>query len=148
PAPGRPLGHNHAANRDGSDDWVALGWGFSWPANRRVMYNRCSAHPRGDPWPKEARLAPPFAPRDGKTYRGYVYGAAGQKKWAGLDVPDFVAAKAPDTPADPKGVGVATQDGASPFIMQADGKGWLYVPVGLKDGPFPTHYEPYESPVS
>ncbi len=56
--------------------------------------------------------------------------------------------KAPDTPADPKGVGVAFHDGASPFIMKADGKGWLFVPNGLVDGPLPTHYEPYESPVS
>ena len=29
--------------------------------------------------------------------------------------------------------------------MQADGKGWLYVPTGLQDGPLPTHYEPQES---
>src|SRR5262249_42922118 len=45
PTAAEPLGHNHAANRDGRDEWVALGWGFSWPANRRVMYNRCSADP-------------------------------------------------------------------------------------------------------
>jgi formate dehydrogenase major subunit len=31
--------------------------------------------------------------------------------------------------------------------MQADGKGWLFVPDGLVDGPLPTHYEPEESPV-
>jgi formate dehydrogenase major subunit len=30
--------------------------------------------------------------------------------------------------------------------MQADGKGWLYAPSGLMDGPMPTHYEPHESP--
>ena len=29
--------------------------------------------------------------------------------------------------------------------MQADGKGWIYVPAGLQDGPLPTHYEPQES---
>jgi formate dehydrogenase major subunit len=44
-------------------------------------------------------------------------------------------------------VGVDYHDGASPFIMKSDGKGWLYVPNGLLDGPLPTHYEPYESPV-
>jgi formate dehydrogenase major subunit len=146
PAPDRPMGHNHAANRNG-DDWVALGWGFSWPANRRVMYNRCSADPQGDPWPKEARLARQFAPRDGKSCRGYVYWDAGRKRWVGLDVPDFIADKPPDRPADPEGVGVAYQDGASPFIMQGDGKGWLYAPSSLKDGPLPTHYEPLESPL-
>jgi formate dehydrogenase major subunit len=47
----------------------------------------------------------------------------------------------------PNGVGLAYHDGASPFIMKSDGKGWLYVPAGLVDGPLPTHYEPYESPV-
>jgi formate dehydrogenase major subunit len=36
--------------------------------------------------------------------------------------------------------------GAEPFIMQADGRGWLYVPTGLADGPLPTHYEPQDSP--
>ena len=51
-----PDGHNHAANRNG-DDWVALGWAFAWPANRRVMYNRASADPKGNPWLKESCLA-------------------------------------------------------------------------------------------
>lgn len=142
----RAKGHNHAANRTG-DDWVALGWGFAWPANRRLMYNRASADPQGNPWPKEARLAGEFAKAGGKSMRGYVYWDAGQKKWVGLDVPDFAVAKAPGTPAKPNGVGLDFHDGASPFIMKADGKGWLYVPNGLVDGPLPTHYEPYESPV-
>jgi formate dehydrogenase major subunit len=31
--------------------------------------------------------------------------------------------------------------------MQSDGKGWLFAPHGLVDGPLPTHYEPHESPV-
>ena len=133
-------GKNHAADRN-PDDWVSLGWGFSWPANRRIMYNRCSADLNGNPWAKEARLAG----RHGK--RGYVYWDAEQKKWTGLDVPDFAATKAPNTPAKPNGVGMDTHDGASPFIMKADGKGWLYAPVGIVDGPIPTHFEPYESPV-
>jgi formate dehydrogenase major subunit len=139
-------GHNHAANRVG-DNWVALSWAFSWPANRRLMYNRCSADPSGDPWPKEARLATEFAKAGGKSMRGYVYWDADQKKWTGLDVPDFVATKPPDAKAKPNGVGLDYHDGASPFIMKPDGKGWLYVPNGLVDGPMPTHYEPYESPV-
>jgi formate dehydrogenase major subunit len=139
-------GKNQAANRKG-DDWVALGWGFSWPANRRLMYNRASADPKGNPWPKEARLAQQYPAADGTRMRGYVYWDSQQKKWVGLDVPDFILTKAPDTAAQPKGVGVAYHDGASPFIMKADGKGWLYVPSGLVDGPLPTHYEPYESPV-
>jgi formate dehydrogenase major subunit len=139
----RVTGHNHAANRAG-DDWVALGWAFAWPANRRVMYNRASADPAGRPWPKEARLARRYGTPGA---RGYVYWDPAAKKWAGLDVPDFAPAKPPTAAANPKGVGLETQDGASPFIMNADGKGWLFAPVGLKDGPLPTHYEPWESPV-
>jgi formate dehydrogenase major subunit len=146
PTTEEPNGHNHAANRK-DDDWVALGWGFSWPANRRLMYNRASADTKGDPWPKEARLAQEFAAAGGVQKRGYVYWDGDQKRWDGLDVPDFVLTKAPDTPAKPNGVGVDYHDGASPFIMKSDGKGWLYVPNGLVDGPVPTHYEPYESPV-
>jgi formate dehydrogenase major subunit len=146
PTPEEPNGHNHAANRK-DDDWVALGWGFSWPANRRLMYNRASADLKGNPWHKEARLAQEFAAVSGVQKRGYVYWDANQKRWDGLDVPDFVLNKAPDTPAKPNGVGLDYHDGASPFIMKADGKGWLYVPNGLLDGPLPTHYEPYESPV-
>src|SRR3712207_7974072 len=40
-----------------------------------------------------------------------------------------------------------SHSGADPFIMKADGKGWLFAPTGLLDGPLPAHYEPYESPV-
>ncbi len=143
PTPEEPAGHNWAANRSG-DDWVALKWGFAWPANRRVIYNRASADLKGRPWPKEARLARRFGPPGA---RGYVYWDPTQKKWTGLDVPDFPLTKSPQTPPKYPGIGVETQDGLGPFIMQADGKGWLYAPVGLKDGPLPTHYEPVESPV-
>jgi len=147
-------GKNQAANRHG-DDWVALGWGFAWPANRRIMYNRASADPKGNPWPKEARLARQYAAAAGEgapRHRGYVYwdpaAAQGKGQWVGLDVPDFPPAKAPTAAAKKGGVGLDAHDGASPFIMKADGKGWLFVPNGLVDGPLPTHYEPYESPVS
>jgi len=135
-------GRNRAANRQG-DDWVSLGWGFAWPANRRIMYNRCSADVAGNPWPKEARLAR----ANGGGQRGYVYWDAAQRRWVGLDVPDFAVTKPPGASAQANGVGLDTQDGASPFIMKGDGKGWLYVPTGLVDGPLPAHYEPYESPV-
>jgi formate dehydrogenase major subunit len=43
--------------------------------------------------------------------------------------------------------GIDTIAGDDPFIMQADGKGWLFAPTGLLDGPLPTHYEPHESVV-
>jgi formate dehydrogenase major subunit len=152
PDPQHPNGVNHAANRRG-DDWTSLGWGFAWPANRRIMYNRASADPQGEPWAKERRLAREHA-RPGQNLLGYVYWEAQRRRpdgalglWVGYDVPDFVLTKAPTAEALPNGVGLAAHDGASPFIMKADGKGWLYVPNGLVDGPLPTHYEPYESPV-
>jgi formate dehydrogenase major subunit len=141
-----PLGHNFAANRKG-DNWTALGWAFSWPANRRILYNRCSADPNGEPWPKEARLAHEYHLAGGPKHRGYVYWDAAKKAWLGLDVPDFPPTKAPSTPANPRVKGLEYHDGASPFIMKGDGKGWLFVPTGLLDGPLPTHYEPMESPV-
>src|SRR5207245_11690766 len=96
PTAEQPNGHNHAANRHG-DDWVALGWAFAWPANRRLMYNRASADPKGNPWPQEARLAQQYTVPGGPQMRGYVYWDAGQKRWVGLDVPDFVLTKPPDT---------------------------------------------------
>jgi formate dehydrogenase major subunit len=171
PTAEEPQGHNHAANRDGHDQWVAPGWAFSWPTNRRTLYNRASADPDGRPWAKEARLAAAHSPplREGQVIRlagkvysagdrhpGYVYWAEvktrGEDRWVpqwlGVDVPDFPLTKAPQTPADPRGAGPACHDGASPFLMKADGKGWLFVPNGLVDGPLPTHYEPYESPLT
>ena len=40
--------------RRGKDDPTGLGlfpgWSFSWPANRRILYNRASADPQGQPW--------------------------------------------------------------------------------------------------
>jgi len=156
PTKEEPDGHNFAANRGPTTDWVALNWGFAWPANRRVMYNRASADPAGDPWPKEARLARQF----GHGSRGYVYwdaeaaspdparpGEVVRGRWVGLDVPDFPPTKPPTAKANPDGLGLDFHDGASPFLMKADGKGWLFAPSGLVDGPLPTHYEPYESPV-
>jgi formate dehydrogenase major subunit len=140
-------GRNHAANHEADPAerrWVSLGWGFSWPANRRLMYNRASAAPDGSPWPKEARLARQYN-GGGRGLNGYVYWDG--QRWTGFDVPDFVATKPPDARAVPNGVGLDYHDGTSPFIMKSDGKGWLYVPSGLVDGPLPAHYEPYESPV-
>ncbi len=126
-------GVNQAARRKpgGEQSWVAPEWAWAWPANRRTLYNRASADPDGKPWSER---------------KAYVWWDAGAGKWIGHDVPDFVA----DTPPDyrPPEDAQAEQKlaGDDPFIMQADGKGWLYAPSGLVDGPMPTHYEPQESP--
>ena len=111
--------------RRGTEDPSGLGiypnWGWSWPMNRRVLYNRASCDVSGKPW-------------DPSRKQVWWNEAAG--KWAGNDVPDFK----PDS--NPK-------DHMGPFIMNPEGVGRLFVPLGaVADGPFPEHYEPFESPIA
>ena len=50
---------NQMANRDNSDPsglGCTLGWGFAWPANRRVLYSRASLDINGNPWDKHRQL--------------------------------------------------------------------------------------------
>jgi formate dehydrogenase major subunit len=126
-------GVNQAARRKPGKDqnYVAGEWGWAWPANRRLLYNRASADPAGKPWSER---------------KAYVWWDEEKGEWTGHDVPDFEKGKAP-TYVPPEGAeGVPAIAGNDPFIMQGDGKGALYVPQGLIDGPMPTHYEPVESP--
>ena len=53
----------------------------------------------------------------------------------------------PDHKAEPEKGGLDALDGDKPFGLHPDGRGWLYVSSGLKDGPLPAHYEPLESPL-
>ncbi len=53
-------------------------WTFSWPANRRILYNRCSADGEGRPWDPT---------RTGIAWSG--------QRWAG-DTPDYTADSPPD----------------------------------------------------
>jgi formate dehydrogenase major subunit len=111
--------------RRGTDDPSGLGiyqnWAWSWPANRRVMYNRASCDPSGKPWDMERRQ---------------VWWSEAQQKWVGNDVPDF---KVDSKPSDHMG----------PFIMNPEGVGRIFAPLAaFADGPFPEHYEPVESPVA
>ncbi len=122
---------NRARNRTG-DEWTSLGWGFAWPANRRIIYNRASADPEGRPWSERKR---------------YVWWDEEKGTWTGVDVPDFALGKAPSTPAKPGGVGIETHSGSDPFIMLPEGRGQLFVAGALVDGPIPTHYEPVQSVV-
>ncbi len=124
-------GKNLAASRI-ADDYTNLNWGFAWPANRRILYNRAAADPQGRPWSERKK---------------YIWWDEGQQKWTGYDVPDFPVNKAPDYRPQPGASGMDAISGADPFIMKPDGKGWLYAPKGLKDGPLPAHYEAVESPV-
>lgn len=127
-------GVNQSARRRPHDEmeWTAREWAWAWPADRRILYNRASAAPDGSPW--SARKA-------------YVWWDAERQEWTGHDAADFPAGLAPDHVPDEDAVGVAALRGDDPFVMQADGKGWLYAPSGLLDGPLPTHYEPQDSPV-
>jgi formate dehydrogenase major subunit len=96
-------------------------WGWSWPMNRRVLYNRASCDVSGKPWDPD---------------RTQVWWNEAQKKWIGNDVPDFK----PDSP--PK-------DHMGPFIMNAEGVGRIFAPLAaFVDGPFPEFYEPAESPIA
>jgi formate dehydrogenase major subunit len=129
----RPDGVYRPANRNPDPEnnpGSHLGWGFAWPDNRRVIYNRASARPDGTPWSDRKK----WVWWDGT-------------RWTGYDVPDFVATKAPNTPANPTGIGMEAHSGTDPFILKPDGKAWLFAPTGYVDGPLPTHYEPAESPV-
>lgn len=127
-------GVNRAASRkpDAEQSWVSPEWGWAWPANRRILYNRASADPEGRPWSER---------------KAYVWWDADKASWVGHDVPDFPVTKDPAYRPEPGTGGVAGLAGDDPFIMQADGKGWLFAPKGMVDGPLPTHYEPQESPV-
>jgi len=114
---------NLTARRDPSDPsgmGVHQNWAWSWPANRRVLYNRASCDLDGKPWDASRRQ---------------VWWSEPAQKWVGNDVPDF---KADSKPADHMG----------PFIMNAEGVGRLFAPLAaFADGPFPTFYEPVESPI-
>ena len=117
-----------ASQRRSREDKTGLGlfpkWAFSWPANRRIVYNRCSADPSGQPWdPKRALVA-----WDGS-------------KWITNDVPDFGVKDAATGAVIPP-----EKSAANPFIMTTEGVGRIFAPSGMKDGPLPEHYEPIESP--
>jgi formate dehydrogenase major subunit len=127
-------GENQAARKKpgAEQNWIAPEWGWAWPGNRRILYNRASADPKGDPWSERKR---------------YSWWDAEKEEWTSLgDEVDFVPDKAPDYKPPRKAKGMEAITGDSPFILHPDGLGWLYAPTGLVDGPLPTHYEPHESP--
>jgi formate dehydrogenase major subunit len=128
-------GVNQAARRrpGREQSWVAPEWGWAWPSNRRILYNRTSADPDGKPWSER---------------KAFVWWDEEQGRWTGHDVPDFPATKRPDYRPPPGATRYEAIGGSDPFITQADGKGWLFAPSGLLDGPLPTHYEPQESPLA
>jgi formate dehydrogenase major subunit len=110
---------NNMARRDTTDpDGTGAypKWAFSWPVNRRILYNRASADLNGKPWDPSRKLL---------EWNGQA--------WTGYDVPDIVPSAKPDV--------------VGPFIMNPEGTARLFTRGMLRDGPFPVHYEPFESPV-
>ncbi len=107
-------------------------WGWTWPLNRRVLYNRASADPQGRPWSERKAL---------------VWWDEERGEWTGHDIPDFERTKPPDHRPPEGASGPQALAGDDAFIMMADGKAWLFAPAGLADGPLPAHYEPHESPM-
>ncbi len=131
--------HNKTENRTPDEDnldgaGANLGYAWSWPVNRRILYNRASAAPDGQPWGEKTQ---------------YMYWDAAEGKWTGPDIPDFAGTKSPDTEGirfpDESALGMGAHSGTDPFIMHADGRAHLF--GALNEGPFPEHYEPLEAPI-
>jgi formate dehydrogenase major subunit len=128
-------GVNQTARRKPAreQNWTGGEWAWAWPANRRILYNRASADPEGKPWSERKAL---------------VWWDEGKGEWTGHDTPDFELHKPPSYRPPTGASGPAAIAGNTPFIMQADQRGWLFAPAGVADGPMPTHYEPQDSPVA
>ena len=105
-------------NTDPEDAGIAPNWAWAWPVNRRILYNRASADANGKAWGPRKKLI---------EWNG--------EKWAGLDIPDY-------------GPTVPPAKSVGPFIMNPEGVARLFTRGMMRDGPFPTHYEPFESPIT
>jgi formate dehydrogenase major subunit len=127
-------GINRSARKRPRDEqnWIAHEWGWAWPKDVRILYNRASADQDGKPWSERKR---------------YLWWDGSQWTSEG-DVPDFPKNKAPDYRPAEGARAIDAISGDKPFIVQPDGRAWLFAPAGLVDGPLPVHYEPHESPRS
>ena len=115
-----PQAGNQMGRRDNADPTGignTLNWAWAWPANRRVLYNRASCDVAGKPFDAKRKLI---------GWNGTT--------WSGADVPDM-------------GVALAPQSGAGPFIMNPEGVARFFARKGMNEGPFPTHYEPFDTPL-
>ncbi len=113
---------NLMARRDNSDPsglGNTLNWAFAWPANRRILYNRASCDASGKPW---------------DPTRTVISWNTRQDKWVGMDIPDMRPDAAPD-------------ENVGPFIMNPEGVARLFAIDKMAEGPFPEHYEPFETPI-
>jgi formate dehydrogenase major subunit len=111
---------NQMDRRDNGDPFnngTTLNWAWAWPLNRRVLYNRASARPDGAPWGEHKRLV---------WWSG--------ERWVGADIPDYPVTTPPS-------------DNVGPFILTESGTAHFFSSEWLGEGPFPEHYEPFESPI-
>ncbi|AUT61612.1 formate dehydrogenase-N subunit alpha [Paraburkholderia terrae] len=111
---------NQMGRRDNSDPTgigQTLGWAWAWPANRRVLYNRASCDLNGKPFDPKRKLI---------AWNG--------ASWSGPDIPDYKIDEAPE-------------NGMGPFIMNPEGVARFFARDGMNEGPFPEHYEPFETPL-
>src|SRR5580658_903035 len=104
-------------NDDPTGIGQTLNWAWAWPANRRVLYNRASCDENGKPYDPARKLI---------AWNGSA--------WSGADVPDF---KVDENPAG----------GMGAFIMNPEGVARFFARAGMAEGPFPEHYEPFETPL-
>ncbi len=139
-------GKNLAKSRQG-DEWISPKWGFAWPANRHIMYNRASADVSGKPWSEAKKLVFWDSTKDTGTKDANGNPIIGSWVAPSGEGIDFQPTKKPDFKGKDNGLAFDWLSGNDAFIMRPDGKAWLFAPFGLVDGPLPTHYEPYESPV-
>ena len=122
-----PRSGSQPGERTRAQRFLGHGWGFSWPNDCRIIYNRASARPDGKPWSERKKL---------------VWWDEEKKEWTGLDNPDL---REKHSARNTKPI-CATEKASrrwaahSRFVLHPDGVGWLFVPSGLKDGPLPTHY--------
>ena len=107
---------NMTARRDTSDPsglGVFPNWGFAWPANRRILYNRASSDPQGKPWdPEKKRLV---------WWNG--------KAWTGTDVPDFKVDSPPEAGMNPF---IMNPEGVARFFASRSASAWVTSRLSLK----------------
>ncbi len=114
----KPATKNRVKEKEGIGSH--LGWSFAWPLNRRIVYNRASADVNGKPYNPDVPV---------------IWWSETEQRWVGNDIPDIPGTWDLETSTK------------NPFIMLPEGVGRLHCINALRDGSFPAHYEPAESPV-
>ena len=124
---------NQMARRDNADPsglGNTLGWAWAWPLNRRILYNRASADPQGNPWDPKRQLLK----WDGT-------------KWTGWDIPDYSAAP----PGSGVGPFIMQQEGMGRlFALDKMAEGPFpehYEPIETPLGTNPLHPNVVSNPV-